>query len=129
MSGLYLGIDTSNYKTSVAVIDSSNDTLFDRSEFLEVPEGKRGLRQSDAFFKHSVRLPDQIEELCASVDVKRVRAVGVSSRPRRVEGSYMPCFLSGVNTAREIAALLGVPLYEFSHQEGHGLCDAGFLAA
>lgn len=119
MSDMYLGIDTSNYKTSVAVIDSCNDTLFDRSEYLEVPEGKRGLRQSDAFFMHSVRLPNQIEELCSAIDISSIKAVGVSSRPRRVEGSYMPCFLSGINAAREIASVLGVPVYQFSHQEGH----------
>ena len=31
----------------------------------------------------------------------------------------MPCFLAGVNAAREMAAVLGIPLHEFSHQEGH----------
>lgn len=31
----------------------------------------------------------------------------------------MPCFLAGVNAAREIASVLGIPLHEFSHQEGH----------
>ena len=119
MSGLYLGIDTSNYKTSVAVTDSLNHVVFERSEFLEVEKGKRGLRQSEAFFRHSQRLPEYIEELCKSLDIRSVEAIGVSSRPRRVEGSYMPCFLAGINTAREIAAVLDIPLHEFSHQEGH----------
>ena len=119
MPDLYLGIDTSNYKTSVAVTDGNNRTVFERSEYLEVPQGSRGLRQSEAFFRHSNRLPEYIEEMSRSVDVSAIRAAGVSSRPRRVEGSYMPCFLAGVNAAREMAAVLGIPLHEFSHQEGH----------
>ncbi|MBR2541044.1 MAG: DNA-binding protein [Mogibacterium sp.] len=119
MQDLYLGIDTSNYKTSIAVIDSSNDTVFAKSEYLEVPEGKRGLRQSEAFFRHSNRLPEYIEEMCSCVRASSIKAVGVSSRPRRVEGSYMPCFISGVNAAREISQVLGIPLHQFSHQEGH----------
>lgn len=119
MPDLYLGIDTSNYKTSAAVIDGSNNIVFERSEYLEVPQGSRGLRQSDAFFRHSCRLPQYIDELCDAVDISDIRSAGVSSRPRRVEGSYMPCFLAGVNAAREISAVLGIPLHEFSHQEGH----------
>ncbi len=119
MPDLYLGIDTSNYKTSVAVTDASNDIVFAKSEYLEVPEGSRGLRQSDAFFRHSCRLPDYNADICSEVDVSDIRAAGVSSRPRRVEGSYMPCFLAGVNAAREIASVLCIPLHEFSHQEGH----------
>ena len=119
MSGLYLGIDTSNYKTSVAVTDSDGNTVFERSEYLAVPGGSRGMRQSEAFFRHSCRLPDYFDEVFSTVSASDVCAVGVSSRPRRVEGSYMPCFLAGVNAARETASVLGIPLHEFSHQEGH----------
>ena len=119
MNDLYIGIDTSNYKTSVAVTDSCNRIVFENSELLEVPAGKRGLRQSEAFFMHSMRLPGYTEKLAAETDLSAVRAIGVSSRPRRVEGSYMPCFMAGLNLAKEAASLLGIPLYEFSHQEGH----------
>ena len=90
-----------------------------KAVLLDVPEGKRGLRQSDAFFMHSNRLPGYIEEIFGSADPACIKAVGVSERPRRIEGSYMPCFLAGVNSAREIAASLKVPVYCFSHQEGH----------
>jgi N6-L-threonylcarbamoyladenine synthase len=31
----------------------------------------------------------------------------------------MPCFLSGEGAARQMAALIGVPLHRFSHQQGH----------
>ena len=119
MPELYLGIDTSNYKTSIAVTDRSNNTVFCRSEYLEVPEGSRGLRQSEAFFRHSNRLPLFIDEMVSEISAANICAAGVSSRPRRVEGSYMPCFLAGMNAARELTAVLGIPLHEFSHQEGH----------
>ena len=119
MSDLYLGIDTSNYRTSAAVIDSDGNIAAQKAVLLDVPEGKRGLRQSDAFFMHSNRLPGYIEDIFASVEPAHIKAIGVSERPRRVEGSYMPCFLAGVNAAREIAAALKVPVYSFSHQEGH----------
>ena len=119
MSDLYLGIDTSNYKTSVAVTDSCNRVVYERSEYLEVPHGTRGLRQSEVFFMHSNRLPSFIKEAAFNVDFRRLKAAGVSTRPRRVEGSYMPCFLAGYNAASEISSSLNIPLYEFSHQEGH----------
>ena len=119
MKRLYLGIDTSNYRTSAAVVDSDGTVLTQKAVLLDVPEGKRGLRQSDAFFMHSNRLPGYIEELFGSEDPAMFSAVGVSERPRRIEGSYMPCFLVGVNAAREISAALRIPLYCFSHQEGH----------
>ena len=119
MGSLYLGIDTSNYRTSAAVVDEDGLILSQKAVLLDVPEGKRGLRQSEAFFIHSNRLPEYIEELFGSIDPARIKAVGVSERPRRVEGSYMPCFLAGVNAAREIASSLRIPVYGFSHQEGH----------
>ena len=119
MKRLYLGIDTSNYRTSAAVIDEEGRIIDQKAVLLDVPEGKRGLRQSEAFFMHSNRLPGYIEELFGSIDPVCIKAVGVSERPRRVEGSYMPCFLAGFNAAREIAASLRIPLYCFSHQEGH----------
>ncbi len=119
MNKLYLGIDTSNYRTSVAVIGPDGAVQMQKAILLDVPEGKRGLRQSEAFFMHCNRLPGYIEEVFADADPSDIAAIGVSSRPRRVEGSYMPCFLAGVNAAKEIASALKIPVYEFSHQEGH----------
>ncbi|MBR6224598.1 MAG: O-sialoglycoprotein endopeptidase [Firmicutes bacterium] len=117
MSDLFLGIDTSNYRTSVAVIDEKGEILFNHRELLEVPQGERGLRQSVAFFNHVQRLPEVMEKAMAYRD--RIRAVAVSDRPRPREGSYMPCFTAGSSCAREVASALGVPLYMTSHQEGH----------
>lgn len=119
MSRLYLGIDTSNYRTSAALVDAEGRVLTQKAVLLDVPEGKRGLRQSDAFFMHSNRLPGYIEELMAMIDPADIKAVGVSERPRRVEGSYMPCFLAGVNAAKTVGSALRIPVHAFSHQEGH----------
>ena len=116
---IHLGIDTSNYKTSLAAVDEDRHILSNISEYLDVPKGERGLRQSDAFFKHSNKLPFLTEKLLKTIDAGDVSSVGVSYAPRRVEGSYMPCFLAGVNLGKVISELLGVPCYEFSHQEGH----------
>ncbi|MBR4024548.1 MAG: O-sialoglycoprotein endopeptidase [Firmicutes bacterium] len=117
MSDLFLGIDTSNYRTSAAIVDEKGEILFNHRELLEVPQGERGLRQSVAFFNHVQRLPEVMEKAMAYRD--RIRAVAVSDRPRPREGSYMPCFTAGSSCAREVASALGVPLYMTSHQEGH----------
>lgn len=108
-----LGIDTSNYTTSVAVVDDGG--FRHAREILDVKEGERGLRQSDALFLHVKNIPRLTERLAPG----RVDAVSYSSRPRAVEGSYMPCFLAGEAVARSIAATLGVPCRAFSHQAGH----------
>ena len=50
---------------------------------------------------------------------KRLVAAGVSERPRNIEGSYMPCFLSGVAAAESIGTAASVPVFRFSHQCGH----------
>ena len=54
-----------------------------------------------------------------SVDMKNVSAIGVSTRPRNVEGSYMPVFLAGVSSATSCACASGAKLYKTSHQVGH----------
>ncbi|HHW95230.1 MAG TPA: hypothetical protein GX736_04825 [Mogibacterium sp.] len=119
MSFYALGIDTSNYKTSIAVTDNNGEIIFERSVFLDIPLGEKGLRQSDAFFKHSNLLPCFIQELFNRFNPSDLSCIGVSSRPRNIEGSYMPCFLAGVNTGKQLGAILKIPVYEFSHQEGH----------
>ncbi len=117
MRKAFLGIDTSNYRTSVSVVDEDGNILYNHRELLDVPEGKRGLRQSEAFFQHVQRLPEVIGEAMEFRDV--ISAIGVSSTPRPREGSYMPCFTAGLACAKELASALNVPLYETSHQEGH----------
>ncbi len=112
-----LGFDTSNYTTSAAVFDGVSGE--NQSRLLPVKAGALGLRQADALFAHVKSLPDLTGGLFSHVAPESVAAVGVSTRPRAVEGSYMPCFLAGVCLAKTVASLLKVPLVEVSHQQGH----------
>ncbi len=116
---LVLGIDTSNYTTSVAILDTEGGLVANLKCPLPVKEGERGLRQSDAVFSHTVNLPEIMREARDYIDGREICAVGVSDRPRNVVGSYMPCFLVGVSVAEAVSAALGVPLFRFSHQCGH----------
>lgn len=118
-SGVFLGIDTSNYTTSVALIDEEGRELANLKYPLPVKEGERGLRQSDALFAHTVALPKAMEQAREHIGARPILAVGVSTCPRNVEGSYMPCFLAGVSAAKALSLGAGVPLYAFSHQCGH----------
>ncbi len=115
----YLGIDTSNYTTSLAAFDTDGDTVVQQKKLLPVAKGQLGLRQSDAVFHHTVQLPQLFEQLLAAVPLTGVKAVGVSAVPRTEEGSYMPCFLAGVSAAQAFCAASGAALYRFSHQQGH----------
>ena len=112
-----LGIDTSNYTTSAAVFDGSGG--YNAGRLLEVRPGELGLRQSDALFQHIKHLPGRFAELQAEGWLTGLSAVGASTRPRAVEGSYMPCFLAGASQGQSLAHVLGVPFYAFSHQQGH----------
>ena len=112
-----LGLDTSNYTTSAAVFDGQDG--LNASRLLTVKEGELGLRQSEALFQHVQRLPGQVEKLAQSGLLQDIRAVGASTRPRAVEGSYMPCFLAGTSQGQSMAHLLGVPFFAVSHQQGH----------
>lgn len=115
----FLGIDTSNYTTSTAVFDSNTGKFFQQKKLLPVKPGELGLRQSDAVFHHTAQLHLLFSELVKDIDYKDIAAIGASSRPRPVDGSYMPCFTVGENTAKILSSALKVPLYTFSHQEGH----------
>lgn len=112
-----IGFDTSNYTTSIA---SYSGTDFNNcSKLLPVKEGELGLRQSDAVFHHTQSLPELSGRLFSHVDVKNINVVGVSIKPRMVEGSYMPCFTVGYSHAKLLSDALGVPLVSCSHQQGH----------
>ena len=112
-----LGLDTSNYTTSCAVFDGEGGV--NRGRILDVRPGELGLRQSDALFQHVKRLPELLGALAEEISLEALGAVGASTRPRAVEGSYMPCFLAGASQGQSLAHVLGVPFYAFSHQQGH----------
>lgn len=90
-----------------------------KKRFLPVKPGQLGLRQSDALFHHTTALPEMLHELAQEFDLTRIDAVGVSQKPRPAEGSYMPCFLAGVNAATAFAAARSIPLIYTTHQQGH----------
>lgn len=114
MDELFLGIDTSNYTTSAALVQNGK-VIANVKRPVRVKEGERGIRQSDAVFSHVQNLPEVME----AIGKQPLAAVGVSVRPRDAEGSYMPCFLAGKSAATSIASIAGLPLYQFSHQRGH----------
>ncbi len=123
-----IGIDTSNYTTSIAYFDGNVGV--NESRLLPVKQGELGLRQSDAVFAHIKSLPELSGRLFSHVRKEDITAVGVSTRPRAVEGSYMPCFMVGYSHAKMLSDLLEVPLVEVSHQQGHvaaSLWSAGAL--
>jgi len=115
----YVGTDTSNYTTSIAVADEKGEVVANLKLPLPVREGGRGLRQSEAVFAHVKNLPQLMHRLREVIKDYHVEAVGVSVRPRDAEDSYMPCFLTGEAAAASFAAGLRLPLYRFSHQNGH----------
>ncbi len=120
---LFLGIDTSNYTTSAALCDADGKVILNLKKLLPVKEGERGLRQSDALFAHTKNLPEIMQQLGDflknDTSGAEIRAVGYSATPRSAEGSYMPCFLSGVAAAETVCAVTGCEKYSFSHQDGH----------
>ena len=117
---LTLGIDTSNYATSLAVVcTDAKEVVCDSKRFLPVKEGERGLRQSDAVFHHTAALPEMLSELNERVPLSEIGAVGFSVKPRPVEGSYMPCFLVGKACAESIALARGTKPVATTHQQGH----------
>ena len=114
---IVIGFDTSNYTTSIAFYNGVDGV--NCSQLLPVKQGQLGLRQSDAVFHHTKSLPELSGRLFSNIGKVGISAVGVSTRPRAVEGSYMPCFMVGYSHAKMLADALGVPLFECSHQQGH----------
>ena len=119
MKNVVLGIDTSNYTTSLSILSEDGELIANLKRPLTVKAGERGLRQSEAVFAHTKNIPELMREAGSYLTDKNLICLGVSERPRNIEGSYMPCFLSGVAVAESISSVLGVPLYRFSHQCGH----------
>lgn len=126
---MFLGIDTSNYTTSAALYDLSVNEIIQRKKLLPVKEGELGLRQSDAVFAHVKQLGEIFETLING-NKYNIDAIGVSTRPRDIDGSYMPCFLVGEMVSKTLSSVLEIPRYDFSHQQGHiaaALFSAGRL--
>ena len=124
---VYLGIDTSCYTTSAALLAEDGSLLAEARQILSVKPGRCGLQQSEMVFQHTRNLPRLVEEVFADKDFT-LAAIGVSGYPRPLADSYMPAFLAGMSVARSLAAVYNVPLEVISHQENHleaGLWSAG----
>ena len=123
-----LGIDTSCYTTSCALVTPEGEILSSSRRLLTVEDGARGLMQSQGLFQHIKNLPQMVQNVMADVSDAEICAVCASTRPRPAEDSYMPVFRAGESQARAAASLLRVPFYPASHQEGHvraAMVDAG----
>lgn len=151
---VFLGIDTSCYTTSVAIMNEDGELIGEARQILSVKPGHCGLQQSEMVFQHTRNLPRLVEVavgqalgvaqgVSASGEAKdegsgglvglakagyELAAIGVSGYPRPLENSYMPAFLAGLSVARSMAAVTGAQLHIISHQENHleaGLWSAG----
>lgn len=119
LTNYYMGIDTSAYTTSIAVIDNYNNLIYDGRIPLVVKKGKRGLRQQEAVFQHINNIPYLINDLSNKLDISKISTVSASVKPRNMEDSYMPVFKVAQGQAFSISKLLNIEYKEFSHQNGH----------
>ncbi|WP_232696099.1 O-sialoglycoprotein endopeptidase [Brevibacillus daliensis] len=117
MKNVMLGIDTSNYRTSLCLATKDGEIVAEAKKLLHVKAGKRGLQQSEAVFQHVMNLPELCDQL--ELDKWKVEGICVSEKPRPVEQSYMPVFKVGEGLAKSLSLFLKVPLYMTTHQEGH----------
>jgi len=118
MENYIIGIDTSAYTTSLAIVDSNTcKIIYDERKILKVPLGQKGLRQQDAVFQHLKNLPEMFQNI--TIDLNKVSTISVSSKPRNIESSYMPVFTVGQNFAKVISKSLNCNYVEYSHQENH----------
>lgn len=127
-----LGLDTSCYTTSAALVSASGRIIASARRLLTVEAGERGLMQSQGLFQHVKNLPDMISDVMRKAPQAEIVAVSASTRPRPAQESYMPVFRAGESQARAAAALLRVPFYPVSHQEGHvraAMVDSGIEPA
>jgi N6-L-threonylcarbamoyladenine synthase len=119
MSKYGIGIDTSCYTTSVAIINCDTLEIVDNYQvLLKVKKGNKGLRQSEAFYQHVQHLGAYFEK-CSNEYFKNAAYIAVSTKPRNQVGSYMPVFTAGLNFAKTLSNLFDVPLIETDHQSGH----------
>lgn len=115
----FLGIDTSCYTTSIALVDEDDNLIADERIMLKVKKGERGIRQSEAFYQHIENMPVLLEKLYDTIPPDKIKAIGVSSKPRNNPDSYMPVFNSGLHIGNIVRTSLRIPMFLLSHQENH----------
>lgn len=127
--GIVIGIDTSCYTTSVAIVDTEENLIGEHRQLLKVPKGDRGLKQSEAVFQHVQNMKTVFSKVKNFTKRENIVAISASTKPRPIENSYMPVFTVGESQGRVLASMLEVPFWETSHQEGHllaGMWSSGF---
>jgi N6-L-threonylcarbamoyladenine synthase len=110
----FFGIDTSCYTTSIAKV-ADYEVIDDERIMLSVPQGSKGLRQSEAVFAHL----KNIQKLFLDYKTTGIEAIGYSQKPCDREMSYMPVFVVGESFAVSWAKMLGIPAIALTHQHGH----------
>ncbi|QSX06816.1 hypothetical protein JYG23_05035 [Sedimentibacter sp. zth1] len=117
MKKYVLGIDTSAYTTSIALVDYNGNVICNLKKNLEVLDGQKGLRQETAVFMHLNNLPNLINKI--NIDFNEIGIISVSAFPRTTKDSYMPVFVVGKNFAKTIAKSVDAEYIQYSHQENH----------
>ena len=79
---VYLGIDTSCYTTSVALLAENGSLLAEARQILSVKPGRCGLQQSEMVFQHTRNLPRLVEEVFADKDCTLTAIVSAVIRVR-----------------------------------------------
>ena len=122
----FLGLDTSCYTTSAALVARDGSVLSSARRLLPVAPGQRGLRQSEAVFVHIKQLPEILAEAFAQArqalpkgEELTLLAVAASRTPTDAAESYMPVFLAGWGSGMAIAQAQALPCYAVTHQAGH----------
>ncbi|MCL2678346.1 MAG: O-sialoglycoprotein endopeptidase [Clostridiales bacterium] len=116
---MILGIDTSYYTTSMALVSDGGKLLREQREMIPVEQGKCGVAQSQAVFSHIHQAPRVLQQVLSRRGAAKITGVCASVRPRPAEDSYMPVFCVGESAGKMLAQALGVPFFATTHQEGH----------
>ena len=108
---VYLGIDTSCYTTSVALVDEAGALVGEARQILSVKPGRCGLQQSEMVFQHTRNLPRLMEEAVGQV-IRSVNADCAESAAKDEKaGSSNGAGLAGLAAAGYELAAIGVSGY------------------
>lgn len=113
MKRIYLGIDTSCYTTSVAIMDEEGQLLGEARQILSVKPGRCGLQQSEMVFQHTRNLPRLMEEAVGQVIGCVKTGAGSVANGVAVEedGTANASGLAGLASAGYELAAIGVSGY------------------
>ena len=113
MKRIYLGIDTSCYTTSVALMDEAGQLLGEARQILSVKPGRCGLQQSEMVFQHTRNLPRLMEEAVGQVLESVKNGDGSTANGVAVEedGTANASGLAGLASAGYELAAIGVSGY------------------